>query len=122
MTARAVWSIPPGTPVLQDQTDPMASFSVEQDWFPPPGGVTVAIVTYEPGFQYPMHRTPTLDVGFIISGRLELVLERASTVLGPGECYVQRGTAHSWRVVGDEPCTFCGIAVGAATHSEESAE
>jgi mannose-6-phosphate isomerase-like protein (cupin superfamily) len=97
----------------------MESFSAEEDWFPPPGGVTAAIVTYEPGFQYPMHQTHTLDVGFVISGRLKLVLENGSTVLGPGECYVQRGTAHSWRVVGDEPCAFCGIAVGAAQDPAE---
>jgi mannose-6-phosphate isomerase-like protein (cupin superfamily) len=81
--------------------------------FPPPGGVIVRILTWQPGFSYPMHRSGTIDFLFIISGRLELILDNGTSILGPGDCVVQRGTNHGWRVVGDAPCTFAGIAVGA---------
>ena len=116
-----LWTTPPGLPDLEDETDPMLSISLEEDWFPPPGGVSAAILTYEPGFEVPMHQSDTLDHVFIISGRIELVLEAGSTILGPGECVIQRGTAHSFRVVGDEPCTFCGVSVGAARDQQGEA-
>jgi mannose-6-phosphate isomerase-like protein (cupin superfamily) len=112
----AIWRLPPGSVDLGDNTDPMVAFSLEKDWYPPPGGMGACILTWEPGFAYPMHQTDTLDIIFIISGRLELILESGTAVMSPGECVVQRGTAHSWRVVGDEPCTFVGFSVGATTN------
>jgi quercetin dioxygenase-like cupin family protein len=96
-----------------DQSDPMVDYSLQSS--PPPGGVIVRALTYEPGFSYPMHRTDTLDFIFVISGQLELILEDGSTVLNSGETLVQRGTAHAWRVVGDEPCTFVAVALSAVS-------
>ena len=113
-TSHYLWRSPPGPPDLKDESDPLDSISVEHEWYPPPGYVAAAIITFEPGFEYPMHRSDTLDHVFVISGKMELVLEDGSTVVGPGECVIQRGTAHSWHVVGDEPCTFCGVVVGTA--------
>jgi quercetin dioxygenase-like cupin family protein len=98
---------------LLDQRDPMADYSVQA--LPPPGGVIVRSFTWEPGFSYPMHRTDTIDFIFVISGRLELILEDSSTVLDSGDCVVQRGTNHAWRVVGAEPCTFAGVGLSAET-------
>ena len=60
-----------------------------------------------------MHTTPSLDLGVIVSGRLELILETGRMVLGPGDVIVQRGTAHSWRVVGTEPCTWVVVLIDA---------
>ena len=96
---------------LLDQKDPMDDYSVEA--WPPPGGVLVRILTWEPGFSYPMHRSDTIDFVFVISGKLELILEDGSTVLESGDCIVQRGTNHAWRVVGNEPCTFAGVLLSA---------
>jgi quercetin dioxygenase-like cupin family protein len=96
---------------IQDQIDPMADYSV-QAW-PPPGGVTARTITWQPGFSYPMHRSDTIDILFVISGELELILEDGSTVLKPGDCVVQRGTNHAWRVVGEQPCTFAGVLISA---------
>ncbi len=53
-----------------------------------------------------MHATDTLDVALILDGQIELETETDSTVLGPGDCVVQRGTQHRWRVVGEGPCTY----------------
>ena len=96
---------------LLDQSDPMDSDVLSP--LPPPGGVLVGAVTYEPGFSYPMHQTETLDFLFVISGQLELILEDGSTVLSSGDTLVQRGTNHAWRVVGDEPCTFISVLLSA---------
>jgi quercetin dioxygenase-like cupin family protein/uncharacterized membrane protein len=78
-----------------------------------PGGVVGRLMTWQPGLEYPMHTTPTLDLGVIVSGKLELILETGSMILGPGDVIVQRGTAHSWRVVGKEPCTWVVVLIDA---------
>ena len=96
---------------IADHNDPIADYSVQM--WPPPGGVIARTITWQPGFSYPMHRSDTVDVMFVISGQLELILEDGSTVLGPGDCIVQRGTNHAWRVVGTEPCTFAGVLLSA---------
>jgi mannose-6-phosphate isomerase-like protein (cupin superfamily) len=96
---------------ILDQGDPIADYSA-QAW-PPYGGVIARTLTWNPGVSYPMHRSDTIDIMFIISGRLELILEDGSTILEPGDCIVQRGTNHAWRVVGTEPCTFAGVLLSA---------
>lgn len=51
-----------------------------------------------------MHRTETLDVGLILSGQLDMVLDSGEVVesLGPGDFVIQRGTMHSWVPRGTE--------------------
>ena len=98
---------------LDDHSDPMADYSM-QSW-PPPGGVIVRTLTWEPGYSYPMHRSDTVDFISVITGQLELVLENGSTVLTTGDTVVQRGTNHAWRVVGDEPCTFVAVLLSAVS-------
>jgi quercetin dioxygenase-like cupin family protein len=106
-----LWFLPQVPVDLFDQSDPIAGYAGME--FPPPGGVIVRILTWQPGLAYPMHRSATIDFIFIVSGRLELLLDSGTSILGPGDCVIQRGTKHGWRVVGDGPCTFAGIAVGA---------
>lgn len=79
----------------------------------PTGGVIGRRITWPPGFEYPAHATPTLDLGVIVSGRLELILDTGSTILEPGDVLVQRGTAHGWRVVGSEACTWVVVMIDA---------
>jgi len=98
---------------LIDHSDPMANYST-QSW-PPPGGVIARVMKWEPGYSYPMHRSDTVDILFIISGQLELLLEDGSAVLTSGDCVVQRGTNHAWRVVGEEPCTFTAVLLSAVS-------
>lgn len=79
----------------------------------PTGGLIGRRITWPPGFEYPAHATPTLDLGVIVSGRLELILDTGSTILEPGDVLVQRGTAHGWRVVGSEACTWVVVMIDA---------
>ena len=97
---------------LSDVADPMLSYVGSRDW-PAKDGYLSGIFRWEPGSSYPMHSTPTVDVIFVLSGQCELILEKGSAVLSPGDCCVQRGTPHSWRVVGDEPVVFVGLMVAA---------
>lgn len=106
------WVVPKLPAPLQELGNPPAG------WTPvnraPRGGVIGRLITWAPGFQYPMHTTPTLDFIFVLSGQLELGLERGTQLLGPGDVLVQRATAHRWRNPGSEPCTFVGIMIDAA--------
>ena len=96
---------------LNDNTDPIIGYSSTTE--PPQGGVTVRIVTWEPGFSYPFHSTATIDFIFVISGKLELLLDEGSTIVAPGDTVIQRGTNHGWRVAGDEPCTVAAVLLSA---------
>lgn len=63
-----------------------------------PGGSVLRVVDMLPGTTAPMHRTSSLDYGIVLSGTIELLLDdKSSTLLGPGEIVIQRGTIHSWR-------------------------
>jgi quercetin dioxygenase-like cupin family protein len=96
---------------LNDITDHFIGYSMKTE--PPQGGVTARIVTWQPGFSYPMHSTNTLDILFIVSGTLELILDESKTILAAGDSAIQRGTNHGWRVDGDEPCTVAVVLISA---------
>ena len=50
-----------------------------------------------------MHATPTVDLGVVLSGRILLVLEDASSVeLAAGDHFVLRGAQHTWVNAGEE--------------------
>lgn len=54
-----------------------------------------------------MHQTDTIDLGYVVSGAVDLVLEDGSrTTLRAGDSYVQLGTWHTWHNSYDEPCVF----------------
>jgi hypothetical protein len=91
-----------------DTSDPLLG-KLPDDNQPPRGGVIARIHRFAPGTVYPMHRTDTVDLNIIISGRMELGLEAGSAVLAAGDVAVQRRTRHSWRVIGDEPCVFVAV-------------
>ena len=52
------------------------------------------------------HRTESIDLVQILSGRITLMLDEDEVDLGPGDFVVQRGTWHAWSNRGDEPCVF----------------
>jgi len=63
-----------------------------------PGGTVCRTVDFPPGYTSPMHRTPSCDVGVVIEGEVELVLDSGETrLLKRGDVAVQRGTNHAWR-------------------------
>lgn len=61
-------------------------------------GTIARMVDYAPGFSCPDHRTHTIDVGVVIDGTVELILDSGDIrTIGPGGMIVQRGTMHRWR-------------------------
>jgi quercetin dioxygenase-like cupin family protein len=94
---------------------------------PPPGGASVRIIRLPappadaaPAEQWlrvagddaahpGMHATDTLDFMVVLDGRIVLGLDDGEHALEPGDAVVQRGTAHRWRVVGPEPCTYAVV-------------
>ncbi len=118
-----LWTLagPPASP--DDGVDPEGAFPLE----PPPGGMTMRLIRLplpdqslpreqqflhnpdDPHFsteKQGMHATRTLDLEWIVEGEIELEMEDGCVRLGPGDCCIQRGTQHRWRVVGDGPCTY----------------
>jgi len=62
------------------------------------GGSVIRVVDMMPGGASPMHRTNSIDYGIVLSGEVELELDDGvTTLLGPGDVVVQRGTIHLWR-------------------------
>ncbi|HEX8803070.1 MAG TPA: cupin domain-containing protein [Acidimicrobiales bacterium] len=116
----------------------------EDAYFPPPGGFRVGTFTVPPAGAAPaagvdvaegmaeveallpglmahmepdnpgMHTTDTVDVEYVVSGRVVLELDDGATVeLGPGDTLVQNGTRHAWRNPFDEPATLVVVLFGA---------
>ncbi|GAA5854276.1 hypothetical protein JCM9279_005105 [Rhodotorula babjevae] len=60
-------------------------------------GSVVRYVDMPPKHVSPMHRTISLDYGFLLFGTVELLLPDGSkTLVKPGDIVVQRGTDHAW--------------------------
>lgn len=55
-------------------------------------GITAAVTDNEGS-----HATDTVDLLYVVSGKVELTLDSGdSTLLAAGDCVVQNGTTHSW--------------------------
>ena len=61
-----------------------------------------------------MHTTDTVDYVVVLSGTAELELDDGrKEALSAGDCVVQRGTRHAWRVTSDEPLVLAAALIGA---------
>ncbi|MBL6751988.1 MAG: cupin domain-containing protein [Nevskia sp.] len=61
-----------------------------------------------------MHRSDSVDLLFVISGRCVLELDDGATIeLRAGDTAVQSGTMHAWSNPFDEPCRIVGAVFGA---------
>ena len=61
-----------------------------------------------------MHTTDTIDYVVVASGRAELELDDGrKELVEAGDCVVQRGTRHAWRVLGEEALVLIATMIGA---------
>lgn len=61
-----------------------------------------------------MHTTDTIDYVLILSGSADLELDFGKKEsVRAGDCVVQRGTRHAWRVTSQEPMVLCAVLIGA---------
>ena len=69
-----------------------------------------------------MHATPTVDFGFVLRGSVALEMQDgSSSVLQPGDAFVQAGTEHRWRNPGPEPAVLGVVVIGATPAAQQSA-
>ena len=57
-----------------------------------------------------MHKTETLDIICLISGKASLVLDNEERRLKPGNIVIQRGTSHGWTAHGG-PALFLAVLI-----------
>ncbi len=58
-----------------------------------------------PGSKMDVHQkiTPGEECGFVIKGKMRLVIEDDETILGPGDaCFIEAFTSHCWENAGEE--------------------
>ncbi|KAM0753461.1 hypothetical protein T439DRAFT_284860 [Meredithblackwellia eburnea MCA 4105] len=93
-------------------------------------GSVVRYVDIPPGLVSPMHRTTSIDYGFVLFGEVQLELSDGSfTVVKQGDIVVQRGTDHAWHNKTDKwarklstsfPVSRINVSVGSLTASQHS--
>ena len=69
-------------------------------------GSSFAIFHFKPedGLMGPgMHATDTIDYVIVLKGQIEFSTETGAVELSAGDILVDRGVAHGWRALGDEP-------------------
>ena len=65
------------------------------------------VVEFSPGVSPRVHRTDSIDYAVVISGEIDMELEKGNEVhLRAGDVLVQRGTVHNWINRGTAPCVI----------------
>ena len=94
----------------------VAPGGTEPGLFPSAGGTRFWLFTVranEAQTGHALHRTSTIDLGFIVAGVLTLELEDGTMVdLHPGDAYVQNGTQHGWHNHGDVDAVVALVVLG----------
>jgi quercetin dioxygenase-like cupin family protein len=83
-----------------------------------PGGTVFRVVEFSPGVTPRVHRTDSIDYAVVISGEIDMELEKGTEVrLKAGDVLVQRGTLHNWINRGKAPCVIAFVLVDAKSAS-----
>jgi mannose-6-phosphate isomerase-like protein (cupin superfamily) len=61
----------------------------------------------------PKHRTDTLDLLYVASGEVDLVLDESSVHLSAGDHLVMQGDVHGWRNTSPQECVLVAVMLGA---------
>jgi len=78
------------------------------------GGTVFRVIEFSPGVAPRVHRTDSIDYAVVISGEIDMELEKGSEVhLRAGDVVVQRGTVHNWINRGTAPCVMAFVLVDA---------
>ncbi|CAK7227431.1 hypothetical protein SCUCBS95973_006540 [Sporothrix curviconia] len=75
-------------------------------------GAEFVVCEMPPGTISPMHATPSIDFGVIVSGEIHLILDSGEEqVLKAGDVYVQKAASHKWENRGTETVILATILV-----------
>jgi quercetin dioxygenase-like cupin family protein len=109
-----VWSTAAPAPAFEDDSDRTSGFDAFTTELAT-GESRFRLVTFPAGMDAPMHATPTIDYGVVLSGAIVLELEDGSeTELRAGDAFVQRGVVHAWHNRTDQPFRMAVVMIGAA--------
>ena len=82
--------------------------------YPPVNGTRFMISEYPPSNNPIMHRTETIDYIIVLSGKIDLELDKGEVVtLRQGDVMIQRGTNHAWINRYDETCRMAFVLIDA---------
>jgi quercetin dioxygenase-like cupin family protein len=82
--------------------------------YPPVNGTRFMISEYPPDNHPTMHRTETVDYIIILSGMIDMELDKGEVVtLKQGDVMIQRGTNHAWRNRYTETCRMAFVLIDA---------
>ena len=60
-----------------------------------------------------MHRTRSVDYGIVLSGEIDMLVDKDEVHLSTGDVVIQRGTNHAWANRGTEPCNIAFVLIDA---------
>jgi quercetin dioxygenase-like cupin family protein len=63
---------------------------------PPARGTRFAIIDFPPHSTGTVHRTESLDYVIVLSGEIEMQMDRSVVSMKAGDVMIQRGTNHGW--------------------------
>jgi quercetin dioxygenase-like cupin family protein len=75
---------------------------------PFPNGLICRALEIEPGAQFPMHHTDTLDRLTCVRGEIYLVTDTDEVLMQPGDTAIIRGVNHAWSNRSSAPCLLIG--------------
>ncbi|MFC2072487.1 cupin domain-containing protein [Chloroflexota bacterium] len=75
------------------------------------GGSVFRLVRYEPGCAERWHQTDSIDYAIVVSGEIDLQLDKEEVHLKTGDVVIQRGTLHNWVNCGSEPCLILFVLI-----------
>ena len=68
------------------------------------GGSVFRLGLFEPGVEAKWHRTETIDYAVVVSGEIDLQLDKDGVHLKQGDVVVHRAGNHNWANRGTVPC------------------
>jgi quercetin dioxygenase-like cupin family protein len=80
---------------------------------PPENGSRFIVMEFAPGVVSEMHRTETIDYIVVLSGEIDMDMDRSSVKLRAGDVMVQRGTNHAWVNRGAAPARLAIVLLDA---------
>ncbi|KAH6995421.1 hypothetical protein EDB80DRAFT_729078 [Ilyonectria destructans] len=81
-------------------------------------GVTFLEVEMAPHQLSPLHATPSIDYGVMVSGQIWLILDSGEeALLKAGDLYIQKAANHAWENRTSEPARFATVLI-ASTSAE----
>jgi quercetin dioxygenase-like cupin family protein len=80
---------------------------------PPSHGTRFAVIDFPPRSTGTVHRTESLDYVIVLSGEIDMQMDRSVVHMKAGDVMVQRGTNHGWVNPTDRPARLAFVLMDA---------